>query len=395
VRVLFVNPGRAVGGAEESLLLLLEGLRAHGVEPAVAVFGGGPFQDRLSLLGVPTISVELPLRVRSAGRYRLPRTSLSLLASLAAGFPTAIRLAVLARRTRADVIHTNGMKGHLLGGLAGRLVRVPGVCHLRDFLPAGPTGRLFRQALQRLPQLVLAVSEAVAESVRPVDGVTPRVVTLYDPLDIRRFHPGLPKARLREELGISPAIPLVGLVAHLTPWKGHELFLDIARAVVDTGRSAHFVVAGGPIYETSGHAGYADNLQRRASALGLANHVAFLGVRADVPEILAALDVLVHCPTAPEPLGRVLVEAMAMGRPIVAARSGGIPEAVEDRVTGVLVEAGDRTGFVSAVLRLLGDPTLRERLGCSGRRHVEARFGVTAHVTGVLDAYQTVTSMAA
>jgi glycosyltransferase involved in cell wall biosynthesis len=122
--------------------------------------------------------------------------------------------------------------------------------------------------------------------------------------------------------------------------------------------------------------------------------VAFLGARTDVPEILAALDVLVHCPTAPEPLGRVLAEAMVVGRPIVAARCGGIPEVVEDGVTGLLVEPGDVAGFASAVIRLLEDPALRERLGKAGQRHAEGRFGVAAHVTAVLDAYRAVTAAA-
>lgn len=394
MRVLFVNPGRGVGGAEESLFLLVEGLRAHGVDPAVAVFGGGPFQDRLSALGVPIVRVEPPRRVRNAGRYRLPQTSLGALALLSAGLPTAIRLAALARRMGADVIHTNGMKAHLLGGLAGRLARVAAVWHLRDFPPAGRTGRLFVRAARRLPQLVLAVSEAVAQTVRPADRGTTRVITLYDPVDTRRFHPGLSRAQFREQLGIGPAIPLVGLIAHLTPWKGHELFLDIARAVIDTGSPARFVVVGGPIYETNGHAGYADRLHRRASGLGLADRVAFLGARTDVAEILTAVDVLVHCPTAPEPLGRVLAEAMAVGRPIVAARCGGIPEIVEDGVTGLLVEPGDGAAFVSGVIRLLEDPTLRERLGGSGRLRAEARFGVEGHVKAVLEAYRTMTAAA-
>jgi glycosyltransferase involved in cell wall biosynthesis len=383
-----------VGGAEGSLLLLVEGLRAEGVEPAVALFGDGQLKERLSALGVPIVRLELPPRVRLAGRYRLPRTALEAWPLLAAGLPTAMRLAVLARGMRADVIHTNGMKAHLLGGLAGRLAGVPAIWHLRDFPPAGRPGRLFARAVRRLPRLVLVVSETVARAVRPADGGTPPVVTLYDPLDTRRFRSGLSGAGFRRELGIGPGVPLIGLVAHLTPWKGHELFLDIACAVSDSGSPARFVVVGGPIYDTNGHAGYADRLYRRANQLGLTNRVSFVGVRTDIPQILAALDVLVHCPTAPEPLGRVLVEAMAVGRPIVAARCGGIPEIVENGVTGLLVEPGDGPGFVSAVIRLLGDPALGERLAHEGRRRVDARFAVKTHVKTVLGAYRTVTAAA-
>jgi glycosyltransferase involved in cell wall biosynthesis len=181
---------------------------------------------------------------------------------------------------------------------------------------------------------------------------------------------------------------VVGLIAHLTPWKGHELFLDIARAVLNSLGEARFVVVGGSVYDTDGHAGYARTLARRAAALGLSDCVTFLGARHDIPEILAALDVLVHCPTAPEPLGRVLGEAMAVGRPVVAARCGGIPEIVDDGVTGFLVAPGDVRAFASAVIRLLADRALCDRLGEAGRGRVEEQFAVDAHVTAVLDTYR-------
>jgi glycosyltransferase involved in cell wall biosynthesis len=388
VRVLFVNPGRAVGGAEASLLLLIEGVRSHGIDPAVALFGDGPFRDRLASLGVATTCVVPSRRVMTAGRYRSPG-ALAALPLIVAGLPTALRLAAVARRVGADLIHTNGMKAHLLGGLASRVGRVPGIWHLRDFPPAGWAGRMVCQAARRLPSMVLAVSEAVARAVRSQDGAAPRVVTVHDPIDTRRFHPGAGGERVRQELGLGPGIPVVGLIAHLTPWKGHERFLDIARAVLNAVGETRFVVVGGAVYETAGHAGYARALARRAAALGLADRVTFLGARQDIPEVLAALDVLVHCPTAPEPFGRVLAEAMAVGRPVVAARSGGIPEIVDEGLTGVLMTPDDVGAYASAVIRLLADRRLRGRLGDAGRRQVEKRFSVDTHVTAVLEAYHT------
>jgi glycosyltransferase involved in cell wall biosynthesis len=375
-----------MGGAEESLLLLIEGLRPHGVEPVVALFGDGPFQERLASLGVATTHVIPSRQILRVGRYGLPG-AFAAVPLMVAGASAALRLAAIARRVGADVIHTNGMKAHLLGGLAGRLGRVPCIWHLRDFPPAGWAGQVFDHAARRLPMMVLAVSDAVARAVRSGDRAAPRVVTLHDPIDTRRFLPGRRSERIRQELGLGPDAPLVSLIAHLTPWKGHELFLDIARAVLRVVGEARFVMVGGAVYETEGHAGYARTLERRAEELGLLHRVRFLGARRDIPEILAALDVLVHCPTAPEPFGRVLGEAMAVGRPVVAARCGGIPEVVDDGVTGLLVEPGDTGAFASAVIRLLADPALRSRLGRAGRRRVEERFTVDAHVAGVLEAY--------
>lgn len=334
--------------------------------------------------------VEPPQWVRKAGRYRYSASPIQAAGLMAAGLPTALRLAALARRVRADLIHTNGMKAHLLAGLAGRLAGVPVIWHLRDFPPGGWAGGVFRQVAGRLPALILAPSEAVAASVRSSDRWPCPAITLHDPVDLGRFHPGLPRGLIRRELAIAGKEPLIGLVAHLTPWKGHELFLAVARAVTDAVPGARFVVAGGAIYETHGHAGYLDALRRRTAALGLSERLVFLGSREDIPEILADLDVLVHCPTAPEPFGRVLAEAMAVGCPVVAARCGGIPEVVEDQVTGLLVPPMDVEVFTQAVLRLLRDPALRSRLATAGRRCAEALFDVEAHAAGVFEAYQTV-----
>src|SRR5262249_581198 len=136
------------------------------------------------------------------------------------------------------------------------------------------------------------------------------------------------------------------------------------------------------------HSGYLESLRQRTAELGLSDRVVFLGTRDDIPEVLAALDVLVHCPTAPEPFGRVLAEAMAVGCPVVAACCGGIPEVVDDGVTGLLVPPGDVMGFVSAIIPFLKQPALRKRFGQAGCRRAKALFGVEAHVLGVLDAYQ-------
>lgn len=388
MRILFVNPGRALGGAEHSLLLLVQELRTRAVEVTVALFGDGPFRDRLATLGVSTVRIEPPQWVRTAGRYRFSGAPIQAAGLMAAGLPTVLRLAALARRVKADLIHTNGMKAHLLAGLAGRLAGVPVIWHLRDFPPDGWAGRVFHQVAGRLPALILAPSEAVAASVRGSDRGACPVITLHDSVDLGRFHPGLPRGLIRRELAIAGEEPLIGLVAHLTPWKGHELFLAVARAVADAVHGARFVVAGGAIYETHGHAGYLDALRRRALALGLSERLAFLGPREDIPEVLVDLDVLVHCPTAPEPFGRVLAEAMAVGCPVVAARCGGIPEVVEDRETGLLVPPMDVEAFTQAVLRLLRDPALRSRLATAGRRRAEALFGVEAHVAAVLGAYR-------
>jgi glycosyltransferase involved in cell wall biosynthesis len=387
VRVLFVNAGRDLGGAERSLLLLLGLLRANGVDPTVGLFADGPFAVRLVALGIPTVLLDLTRAVRQASRYSTPNFLRTALLSFQA-LPAVVQLARLARRFDVDVVHTNGLKAHLLGGLAGRLVRRPVVWHLRDFLPHGLAGRVLRRSARWLPSLVFAVSDAVAADLRAPGQPTVPVVKLYDPIDISRFEPCPATDHIRGELSLSAEAPLIGMVAHLTPWKGHEDFLRIARIVGAAMPQARFLVVGGQIYETEGHSGYVEWLRGRAVELGLGDRVTFLGSRDDVPRILASLDVLVHCPTAPEPYGLVVIEAMAAQRPVVAARAGGIPEIVEHEVTGLLSVPGDVPGFAGSVLRLLGDSALRRRMGEAGRRRAAAICDPTPLAAAVLDAYR-------
>jgi glycosyltransferase involved in cell wall biosynthesis len=390
LRILCVNPGVHLGGAEQSLLLLLERLQTERVAATVVLFGPGQFHDRLATLGIPAVTLAPSRRVRGVSRYGAAQTLLQTGALAGVSLASAVALARITRRVGADIIHTNGLKAHVLGGVAGRLIGVPVVWHLRDFPPSGSFGNVVRRCAAILPSMVLANSDAVAAAIGSSAGG--RVRRVYNPVDLRKFNPEVSRERLRRELGITGDIPVIGLVAHLTPWKGHDRFLRISRAVADRVPTCRFIVAGGSIYESDGHAGYREALLNQMASLGLADRVSWLGPRDDMPDVLAALDVLVHCPDAPEPFGRAIAEAMAMGRPVVAARSGGIPEIVDHGRCGLLVAPGDVEAFASAVVRLLNDPELGRRFGTEGRGRAERLFDPALHARSVMDVYQAVLS---
>ena len=365
------------------MLLLLSGLRTRDVDATIALFGPGPFERRLTELRFKTLMLALPRLVRRGTRYR--GAAMQTAAMLAAGAPAVFRLAAILRRERADIVHTNGAKAHLLGGLAGRLAGCHVVWHVRDFPPRNSAGQLFGYALRCFPDAVIANSSAVADSLRALGAS--RVVVAANPVDLDHLSPQMTAGDARRLLGLRTDVPTVGLVAHLTPWKGHEDFLRIARRVLDAVPAAQFVIAGGAIYETDGHNGYLQRLKAAADALGLADRVTFLGNRADIATVFAAMDVLVHCPTAPEPFGRVLAEAMAAGRPVVAARCGGIPEVVADGSTGFLIEPGDIAGFTDRVTRLLEDAALRRVMGEAGRQRAGQQFRADDHAARVHEIY--------
>ena len=392
MKVLFVNPGRELGGAEQSLLLLLDALRRHGVDPMVATFGDGPFSAALLERAVPVAYISVPAAVRATSRYSEPPTRFESLTLAARALPAVWELARIARAHQSVLIHTNGIKAHLLGGLSGRMLFKPVVWHVRDFPPEGANGVALSAAAKTLPRLVFTNSDAVSAALRRRAAPRAPIVTLYNAVDLETFNPKRSGARVRAELRVPNGTPLVGMVAHLTPWKGHADFLRMARAVSLQVPGVRFLVSGGPIYETEGHAGYEESLRNQAAELGIADRVQFLGIRTDIPDILAALDVLVHCPTAPEPFGRAVAEAMAAGKPVVAAREGGVPELVDDERTGLLVPTGDVNAFATAVRRLLEDKGLCQRLGSAARQRAEQMFGVESHARKELEYYAPLTT---
>jgi glycosyltransferase involved in cell wall biosynthesis len=203
-----------------------------------------------------------------------------------------------------------------------------------------------------------------------------QVQAIPDGIDLARFHPGIRGDRIRDALGIAPGVPLVGFVARLDPWKGADAFVRAAAAVAGRHPNVRFLVCGG---ELPGYEGYAASVKELAASLGLGDRIAFTGWTYrldDIPEVMAAVDVLVHTSVRPEPFGLVLVEAMAAAKPVVAATDGGVPEVVEAGVTGLLVDPRDTEGVAGALEALLTHRTRAAAMGRAGRQRAERLFEV-------------------
>jgi glycosyltransferase involved in cell wall biosynthesis len=227
------------------------------------------------------------------------------------------------------------------------------------------------------------MTDAVARAI----GEGKYVYTIPDGIDLERFNPRVSGERIRRELGVSDSERLVGFVARLDPWKGAEVFVRAAAEVSRARNDTRFLVCGGelPGYET-----YASDLGRLARDLGIEDRVLFTGWKYrldDIPEVMAALDVMVHASIRPEPFGLVIVEAMATATPVVAADDGGVREVVEPGVTALLARPGDHDGVAGAVLEILGNPARAAAMGNAGRARAERLFEVGVYVRRVEAVY--------
>lgn len=271
---------------------------------------------------------------------------------------------------RPDLIHTHSQKAHVFATLARVGPGKPVIWHMRDVL----RGRFARAVMDLLAAFGAARVVAVSNAVVGQFKLARRKVTLvYNAVAPPESLGPEFVARTKSAWGIPRDARVVGCVGQIAPWKGQHIFVQAAVALAPAFPDLYFVVIGSSLY---GARAYRAELLRDVRRAGLAPRVRFLGQREDAAAVIGAFDVLVHTPVEPEPFGRVVVEAMARGVPVVAAGSGGVLEIMEDGREGFVVGVGDAGATAAAVAFLLDDGHLAAEMGVLGRETYKRRFTV-------------------
>jgi glycosyltransferase involved in cell wall biosynthesis len=242
--------------------------------------------------------------------------------------------------------------------------------------------RLVERALVPLTHHYISVSRIVAEqSVAARVGTSAQYSTVYSGMELDWFlDADCDPMAVRHEFGIPPNALVIGKIARMFELKGHDELFDAAPAVVARFPDVRFLLVGDGVLQ--------EHLRRRAQALGIERNMVFAGLvdRERIPEMLSAMDVLVHT-SLREGIARVLPQAMAMGKPCVSFALDGAPEVVIPDQTGELIDAGDISGLSAALSRLLADPTLRARLGRGGRELVDPMYRADTMVEKIASVY--------
>jgi len=319
---------------------------------------------------------ELEEQEPAAGMLRQVRDSgggiLSLRRSSRFAFWAWWPLIRLLRRERVDVLHGHMFGSNVWACVLGRLTRVPViVCHEHMWSYGG--GRLrawiYRFLIARFSNAFIAVSEAGLRSMIEVEGISPKDVVL-----LRNGVPALPSGdpgRVREELGIRPDQPVVLTVGTLRQERAYEVMIEAAARLAPSVPDLRVLIAGmGP---------ERPKLEALIEQLGVSEVVTLLGLRADIPDLLASADVAVCCSDFEGgPLS--VMEYMGARLPVVATRVGGLPELVRDGENGLLVPPRDPVSLARALADLLSNPSERERMGQAGKELREREYGIDAFV---------------
>lgn len=365
-RVLFLDQSGELGGAELSLLDIARHFRA---QATVALLADGPFAARLRDAGIACDVLAGTAALLSVRRQDGPARWLH-----AAG-AVGRSIAALARLARThDLIYANTQKSFVLGALAAMVARRPLIWHLRDILSAahfGAANLRLTVALARITGArVIANSQATAAAFVAAGGAVQNVVTIPNGIDPAAWRILDLEARrcLRETLGVAEG-PVLGIFGRLAEWKGQHILLEAVARLP----GVRAIVVGDALF---GEVEYRDRLMARARELDVERRVRFLGFRDDVAALMQACDIVVHASIAPEPFGRVIVEAMLAGLPVIASAAGGAREIVEDGRSGILVPPGDPEVLAAAVRDLLADHARARRLALAGKERAQAEFGL-------------------
>ena len=400
MKILYVeaSSGQVVGGSLTGLLQLVAGLDRERYVPVVLLYEDKPVIKDLVAQGV---------KVRVFSKRRLPREHAlqdnpgylkakaipgitgvlrnlrAVVTFLFETLPAALRLSRLFRSENPDLVHVcNGFRGNMDAIVAARICSIPCIVHSKGFDKHGFIERLVA------PRVAASVcmTRAIEEHCRRQGVCPPEYNVVYDGLDLDAFQPTRGRADVREELGIDISAPVVGVVGNIQEWKGQMVLLE---AMVEVRKRYPAVVAMivGGVHRSG--LSYSKRMQAFVARHGMEDNVIMTGPRDDVGDLMGAMDVVAHTSVRREPFGRVIIEGMSVGRPVVATRAGGVPEFVSDGDNGLLVPAGDSLQLALVLKRLFGDSDLRERLSRGALKSVRD-FSVDHHVAAMTSIYERV-----
>ena len=374
-RILFLDHAGVLGGAELSLLTIAKHYAGSGL---VVLFSDGPFRERLEKNGVAVELMGAPKTVSGANRSG---GGLHQMLAIPGVLQMARRVALRAKGF--DVLLANSQKALIVGALASAMARKPLVWCLRDILTADHFSRFNRRLVvfmaNRFANRVVANSRATLAAFVDSGGRSDQATVVYNGID----GSAIPAATMEEGVRRIRAgfgggeTKIVGLFSRIAPWKGQHVLLEALAQLPEM----NAWLVGAPLF--GDEIRYQEELVAMTKSRGLSDRVRFLGFRDDIPELLNAVDFVVHTSISPEPFGRVIVEGMLAGKPVIATRAGGACEIIQDGETGCLVPPGDSVALAATLRRLVEHPDEAVRLGMAGKLSAIERFSVEKMVRGI------------
>lgn len=388
IRVLYLNHTAKPSGAEFALARLLKPIDHDKVTPLALLAEDGPLVEILREARVQVRVLPLCDEVREVRKDSLGVSALAKPKQFSQIVRYAQNIARFARRNNIDIIHTNSLKAHIYGAIAGKMAGIPVVWHVRDFIDTSylPSAAVkgVRWMADEMPTRIVTVSQSVLDQLNLknsskgevlYDGLGEEEIALFAALDSASSSRNVP--------------PRVGMIGRIGSWKGQHVFIDAAAKILKNGRRAQFQIIGAPLF---GEHEYERELHAQITRLGIGAHIEFLGFRRDVPELLNGLDIVIHASISAEPFGMVIIEGMAASKPVIASNGGGVPEIIVDGETGLLFPMGDADALAQRIEFLLNDSQHAHCIGKAASSRVRQHFTSRRAARQIEDVYARIIS---
>ncbi len=352
--ILYLHHIGEIGGGERSLLNLLSGLDKSKYVPMVACPAGTLFSEKLTEMNIKVIHMDFP-KVRHAVRL----------------LQTAWKLRGIIKDMRVDILHSNAPQTNVPAGIAGMFSGIPVVWHARVLLE--PRMVDIDRKLSFLPAAIICNSEAIRRRFAGIRGYEKKTVTIINGVDANVFSTSsISVSEVKKRLGIEPGRPVIGCFDRLDPVKNHEFILRNFAKITSRVDRVLLIIAGKAFDGSESRMAELKNIVR---ASGMESQVRFEGFIDDIPEMMSICDVIVQA-SKYEGCSRVVCEAQAMGKPVVASNVGGTPELIKDGATGYLFSLAQPEMFINRVGNLLADEQLRRTIGNNARAHAVANLSL-------------------
>ena len=364
MNILFLDQSGKLGGAELSLLAVVKPYRDRCL---VGLFGDGSFHQALQ-------QQHIPVQVLTTQSLQVQRNSslLQAVGSFRQLLPLIAKVVHLSRSY--DLLYANTQKALVVGAIASAITHRPLVYHLRDILSSEHFSqtnlRLAIGFANQFAALVIANSQATQQAFIDAGGKPEIISVVYNGFEPESYQSSISAiSELRQQLNLADRF-VVGHFSRLSPWKGQHVLIE---ALSHCPENVTALLVGDALF---GEQNYVEQLHQQVEQLGLCDRVQFLGFRSDIPQLMTMCDLVAHTSTAPEPFGRVIVEAMLCGTPIVAAAAGGVVELIEPGKTGWLSPPGDALKLAEIIQHCQSQPEHAIAIADKAQQSASQRFNL-------------------
>lgn len=362
LKILYLQETSQISGAENSLMKLVENIDKTKFKPIFILPAEGPFSHKIRRMGVEVILINFSKIRRLTGVFR-----------------SAKEIIRIVREKNAALIHSNSIRTNIYAAIAGKLSGTPVIWHQRNLI----TNEIvdLDKLFSFMPDRIICNSYAIARRFTRKSDLPAAIRVIYNGVDIKEFNPAISGEKIRKEFSIRPCEVIVGIASRFNECKGHDVFFKAAKVILsempEIAGNLRFLIAGGAVFEQDKPR--ERHLRNLIKDLNIGDKVIFAGFRDDMPEVYAAMNI-VALPSRAEACGRVIFEAMASGKPVVATDSGGTPEIVVDGVTGCLFKPGDVRTLADKIIFLVKNTDDANKFGEAGRRRIEENFTIEKNV---------------